>query len=173
MVEALILVVFPFCMVYAVISDTVSMTIANRVPLILLAAFLVAAPLTGLSWEAIGLHLAVGAGVLCVTFLLFAAGGMGGGDAKLIPATALWLGLTLPLAHYLVWSALIGGALTLLLLKFRSSPLADATGHLTLLRNFADRKAGIPYGVALGTAGLLVFPASPLGAWAIASLAAH
>ena len=32
MLEALIFVVFPFCMLFAAISDMLSMTIANRVP---------------------------------------------------------------------------------------------------------------------------------------------
>ena len=37
MLEALIFVVFPFCMVFAALSDMLSMTIATRVPLLLIA----------------------------------------------------------------------------------------------------------------------------------------
>ena len=82
MLEASIFVIFPFCMAFAAVSDLLSMTIANRVSLILVAAFLLLAPLTGMDWGQYGMHIAVFAAVLCATFGLFAAGGMGGGDAK-------------------------------------------------------------------------------------------
>ncbi|TGT92468.1 peptidase, partial [bacterium M00.F.Ca.ET.155.01.1.1] len=88
MLEAVIFVVFPFCMLFAAISDVLSMTIANRVPVLLLATFALVAPLTGMDWATYGGHFAAGALVLAVTFGLFALGGMGGGDAKLLAATA-------------------------------------------------------------------------------------
>ncbi|MDZ5700159.1 prepilin peptidase [Chelativorans sp. M5D2P16] len=171
MLEASVFVIFPFCMAFAAVSDMVSMTIANRISLILVAAFVVLAPLTGMPWLAVGMHLAAGMAVLTVTFTLFAIGGMGGGDAKLMAATAVWFGFGIGLADYLVTSALAGGALTLALLMFRKSPLAMLAGNNTLLRHFADEKAGIPYGVALGLGGLLAYGESPLMQWALARLA--
>ena len=96
MLEALIFVVFPFCMVFAAISDMLSMTIANRVPVLLVAVFALVAPLTGMDWATYGWHFAAGGLVLAVTFGLFALGGMGGGDAKLLAATAVWMGLQHP-----------------------------------------------------------------------------
>lgn len=172
MLEAAILVVFPFCMLFAAISDMVSMTIANRVSILLVAAFVVLAPLTGMQWQAIGLHLAAGAAVLAVTFSMFALGGMGGGDAKLLAATSLWMGFSIELMQYLVYAALIGGLLTVLLIIYRGSPLSTLTGGNLFLRHFADSKAGIPYGVALGISGLLVYPATPLMQWALGRLVA-
>ena len=173
MLEALIFVVFPFCMVFAAVSDTLSMTIANRVPLLLLAVFAVVAPLTGMEWVAYGWHFAAGAVVLAATFGLFALGGMGGGDAKLLSATAVWLGFNFHLIEYLVVSAFIGGALTLAILTYRGSALAVYTGRNMFLRNFADAKGGIPYGIALGIGGLVSYPNSPLMAWALERLAAQ
>ncbi|MFN3766290.1 MAG: prepilin peptidase [Aliihoeflea sp.] len=170
MVEALILVIFPFCMVYAAVSDMITMTIANRVSVLLVATFLVVAPLTGMPVAMLGMHVMAAAAVLCVTFALFALGTMGGGDAKLLAATALWMGSGMPLAEYVVVGAVWGGMLTLLILAYRNSPISDVTGNFVLLRNFADRRVGIPYGIALGAAGLMVFPSSPMGAWAIQSL---
>ncbi|MDN2567347.1 prepilin peptidase [Aquibium sp. A9E412] len=172
MLVAAILVVFPFCMAFAAVSDMLSMTIANRVSLLLVGAFAVIAPLTGMDWSLYGLHFAAGLAVLAVTFTLFAVGGMGGGDAKLLAATAVWMGLGIELVEYLVFSAFIGGALTLLLLKFRNSPVSALTGTNVFLRHFADQKAGIPYGIALGLAGLLVYPDTALMRWAFATLAA-
>ncbi len=170
MLEALILVIFPFCMVYAAISDMITMTIANRVSILLVVTFLAVAPLTGMPLDQIGMHLLAGLLVLTVTFTLFAFGTMGGGDAKLLAATALWMGLGVPLMQYVVFGAVAGGLLTLAILVYRRSPLSDVTGGFVLLQKFADHRAGIPYGVALGAAGLWVFPTSPLGLWAIAAL---
>ena len=124
MLEALIFVVFPFCMLFAAISDMLSMTIANRVSVLLVVVFALVAPLTGMDWAAYGWHFAAGALVLAVTFGLFAMGGMGGGDAKLLAATAVWMGFNIHLVEYLVVSTFIGGLLTLAILLYRKSPLA-------------------------------------------------
>ncbi len=58
MLEALIFVVFPFCMVFAAVSDMLSMTIANRVSVLLIAVFAIVAPLTGMDWASFGWHFA-------------------------------------------------------------------------------------------------------------------
>ena len=171
MLEALILIVFPFCMAFAAISDALSMTIQNRVSLVLAATFLAVAPLTGMDWTVYGWHLAAGALVLAVTFGLFALGGMGGGDAKLLSATALWMGMGIPLVQYLLTSAVLGGFLTLGILAYRKSPLAAFTRHNAFLRHFADENTGIPYGIALGLGGLLTFPDSAMMTWALGQLA--
>ena len=172
MLEALIFVVFPFCMVFAAVSDMLSMTIANRVPVLLVAVFALVAPLAGMDWAAYGWHFAAGGLVLAVTFTMFAFGGMGGGDAKLLAATAVWMGFSIQLVEYLVASAFLGGVLTLAILTYRGSVLATFTSHNMFLRNFADAK-GVPYGIALGVGGLLTYPGSPLMVWAFERLAAQ
>lgn len=172
MLEALILVVFPFCMVYAALSDMVSMTIANRVSIVLIATFAVVAPLSGMEWPTYAWHFAAGGVVLVAAFGLFALGGMGGGDAKLLAATAIWMGFDQQLVVYLLYSAFLGGVLTLGLVAFRNSPLSHYAGRAEFLRHFADEKVGIPYGVALGAGGLMAYPASPLMLWATGRLLA-
>ncbi|MDQ6435758.1 prepilin peptidase [Mesorhizobium sp. LHD-90] len=171
MLEALIFVVFPFCMAFAAISDMLSMTISNRVAVVLVATFAVVAPLTGMEWTTYAWHFAAFLVVLLVGFSLFALGGMGGGDAKLLAATALYMGLGLQLVEYLVISAFLGGLLTLAVMGFRGSALAVFTGHNMFLRNFTDTKKGIPYGIALGAGGLLTYSSSPLMIWAMDRLA--
>lgn len=168
MLVAVILVVFPFCMLYSAVSDLLSMTIANRVPLILLGTFLVVAPLAGMPWEAIGWHLAAGFMMLAITFGLFAIGAMGGGDAKLIAATALWIGFSPLLLNYIVIGAIAGGVLTLLILAYRASPLSAVTSQNMFLRNFTQEAKGVPYGIALGLAGIITYPSTPLVVWAFA-----
>jgi len=172
MLEALIFVVFPFCMVFAAVSDMVSMTIANRISVILVAAFALVAPFTGMDWATYGWHFAAGGLVLSITFAMFAAGVMGGGDAKLLSSTAVWMGMSMELMQYVFYGAMIGGVLTLLIIIYRRSPLSTITGNNIFLRHFADDKAGVPYGVALGVAGLLVYPSTPIAAWAMARFAA-
>jgi prepilin peptidase CpaA len=170
MLQALIFVVFPFCMLFAAVSDMLSMTIANRVSLLLVATFAIVAPLTGMDWATYGWHFAAAMLVLMVTFTLFAFGGMGGGDAKMLAATALWMGFSVELLQYVVYSTLIGGLLTLLLLMYRGSILAAFTGDNLFMKNFADSKKGVPYGIALGISGLLVYPSTALVQWASMSL---
>ncbi len=170
MLEALIFVVFPFCMVFAAVSDTLSMTIANRVPVLLLAVFALVAPLTGMDVATYGWHFAAGMLVLLITFGMFAMGGMGGGDAKLLAASAVWMGFNVHLIEYVVVSAFVGGALTLSILGYRGSVLATFTSHNIFLRNLANDKGGIPYAIALGIGGLVTYPSSPLMTWALGQL---
>lgn len=172
MLEALIFVVFPFCMVYAALSDILSMTIANRVSAILLLTFAVVAPFTGMEWSTYAWHFAAGGVVLLAAFGLFALGGMGGGDAKLLAATAVWMGFDQQLLGYLINSAFLGGLLTLLILFYRWSPLSARTGGNMFLRHFADEKSGVPYGIALGIGGLMAYPSSPMMLWAVGRLTA-
>ena len=157
-------------MVFAAVSDTLSMTIANRVPLLLLAVFARgrAADRHGLGrlWLAFRRRRR-GAGV---TFGMFAVGGMGGGDAKLLAATAVWMGFNVHLIEYLVASAFLGGVLTVAILAYRGSALAVYTGQNMFLSNFADPKGGVPYGIALGIGGLVTYPGSPLMVWALERL---
>lgn len=171
MLQAAIFVIFPFCMAFAAVSDMLSMTIANRVSALLIISFAVLAPLTGMEWAQYGMHFATFAALLATTFALFALGGMGGGDAKLIAATGLWFGFSPALAEYLVYSTLAGGALTIAILLFRKSDISVITANNLFLRNFADSSVGVPYGIALGFGGLMAFAGSPLVVWALASLA--
>lgn len=172
MLEALIFVVFPFSMAFAAISDLMSMTIQNRVSIILIASFAVIAPLTGMEWSVFASHWAAGALVLAVTFALFATGTMGGGDAKLMSATALWMGMTPQLVDYFTVSAILGGVLTVAILCVRKSSLSLLVGANRALPHIFDSKTGVPYGLALGAAGLIVCPDAALMHWALQRLIA-
>lgn len=172
MIEAAILIIFPFAMGFAAVSDLISMTIQNRVSIILLVSFVVLAPLTGMAWDTYTMHFVAGAVVLAATFGLFAIGAMGGGDAKLMSATAIWLGWNLELVSYLLTLSLLGGILSLAILTYRNSQtIIVYAARFAFMRRLFQKDEGIPYGVALGMAGLISYPASPLGAWVIQQLA--
>ncbi|GJD92333.1 MULTISPECIES: A24 family peptidase [Methylobacterium] len=163
-----ILVIFPFLMAYAAASDLLTMLIPNRISLALVAAFAVLACTGLMSAQEIGLHLGAAALVLTVTFALFAFGVIGGGDAKLAAATALWLGFD-GLVDYLLVASLLGGGLTLALLAARSHPLPRAAARLPFVLHLHDAKTGVPYGIALAAAALLVFPETVVWARAISA----
>lgn len=167
MIEAAILVTFPFAMAHAAVSDMLTMTIINRVSLLLIAAFAVLAPMTGMGLVELAWHGAAFATVLFVGFALFARNIMGGGDAKLLAASALWFGFGQDLLQYLLFVSAIGGPLTLMILAYRSSPMSVVLGRFEFLRRIADPNEKIPYGIALGLGGLAAFPNSALGEWVV------
>lgn len=161
MIEAAILVIFPLCMAIAALSDMFTMTIPNRVSVILLVSFLVIAPLAGMGLQEIGMHLLSGLVVFVVVFGLFAINAMGGGDAKLLTASAVWFGFNFSLVTYMADIAVVGGALTLLILLLRSqSMLIAAIGIPVPQPLMAGKK--IPYGIAIGIAAFIDFPHSSL-----------
>ncbi|KQV44311.1 MULTISPECIES: prepilin peptidase [unclassified Rhizobium] len=161
MTEAAILVVFPLCLAMAAFSDLFTMTIPNRVSAILLATFVIIAPFAGLELPQISLHLLAGAIVFGLCFALFAANIMGGGDAKLLTASAVWFGLNPSLFTYLIYVSIFGGALTLVILALRKQEnTLMATGLPLPPLLFTANK--IPYGIAIGLGGFFAYPSSPL-----------
>lgn len=170
MLAIVILLVFPLCMAYAAATDILSMTIANVVSITLVVTFFVLAPFTGMELATLGWHLAAGAILLVAGMALFALRAMGGGDAKLASATAVWIGLNANLMGYLVNAAVLGGVLTIAILVYRKSPFAARYADNMFLRHFGDERAGVPYGIALAAAGLMAFPDTPLAGWAIERL---
>src|SRR5262249_19231927 len=120
--DALRLALFPAMMAFAASSDLLTMTISNRVSLILVGGLLTVAAIGGVSAADVLSHLAAGCVVLVAAFGLFARGVIGGGDAKLAAASALWLGFE-HLLPYLVYASLLGGALSVALIWFRMAPL--------------------------------------------------
>ena len=151
------LLFFPALMAFAAASDLFTMTISNRVSLALAAGFLVLAFASGMGVSDVLMHLAAGATVLAVAFVCFAFGWVGGGDAKVAAAAALWFGFG-HLLNYLVYASLFGGALTLFLLQFRQWPLPYALAGQPWLLKLHAKESGIPYGVALAVGALVVYP---------------
>ncbi len=161
MTEAAIFVVFPLCLAMAAFSDLFTMTIPNRVSAILLATFVVVAPFAGLGIEQIGLHFLSAAVVFAVCFALFALNIMGGGDAKLLTAAAIWFGFDQSLFLFLTYVSVFGGILTLAILMLRKQEdLLLATGLPLPHLLFTAKK--IPYGIAIGMGGFFTYPSSPL-----------
>ena len=157
MVDAVRLLLFPALMAFAASSDLFTMTISNRVSLALTAGFFALALVTGMSGGDILSHTGAGLAVLTITFCFFAFGWIGGGDAKLAAATALWLGFD-HLLDYAIYASIFGGVLTLLIIKFRVLPLPQLLARQGWLLRLHESNGGVPYGIALAAAALIVYP---------------
>ena len=158
--DAIRLMLFPAMMAFAASSDLLTMTISNRVSLTLVGGFFALALLGGMSTADILLHVGAAGVVLVVAFACFAHGWIGGADAKLAAATALWMGFD-HLLPYLAYASLLGGALTLALLQFRMAPLPRWLASRSWAQRLHDRDGGVPYGIALAAAALVVYPDTP------------
>lgn len=161
MLTNLALLLFPFIMVFAAASDLLTMKISNFVSIALVAIYLAMALITGIPFLDIAQHLGCGAIVLVVTFSLFALGWIGGGDAKLAAATAIWMGWA-NLLPYLAAGAVFGGVLTILLIAYRFVLLPPFLIKQNWALRLHNKKAGIPYGIALAAAGLFLYPQTQL-----------
>lgn len=152
---------FPIAMVYAAWRDVVSYEVPNWVSVFLLAAFAVVAVFAGMAPTTLAWHLAAGGTMLLVGWGLFALGLIGGADAKLLAAAAVWTSWAL-LAELLLVMALLGGLLALGLILWRRFDLpAGWAGH-EWVRRLHARDAGLPYCAAIACAGLWIFPRLPL-----------
>ena len=163
------MLLFVFTMVYAGLTDLTTMKIRNGLVLLFLVAYVVLAPLAGFTVREMAWSAAVAAGVLAFAFIFFVLGWIGGGDAKLAAVTALWFGAD-HTAAYLMYTALLGGAFTAGILLFRMHTLpvwlqnGSWIARLHSLPSLPSpdsphsRQIGIPYGVAMALAGLIVFP---------------
>jgi prepilin peptidase CpaA len=155
--DAIRLLLFPALMAFAASSDLLTMTISNRLSLALAAGFILLAATTGMNWSDFGLHLGAAVLVLTIAFGCFSQGWIGGGDAKLAAATALWFGFDY-LLQYLLYASLFGGVLTLVLIQFRLLPLPAVLSRHPWILRLHEKGAGVPYGIALAAAALAVYP---------------
>lgn len=141
-----LLALLAIALLVAALGDWRHRLIRNR----LNAAIAAAAPLFWLAchlepWPGIAIQLALALLVLAVCAALFAARMLGGGDAKLLAALALWVPPA-AFAELLLVMALAGGLLAGAMLATRR--------HLA-----PGAKASVPYGIAIAVGGLWVLPA--------------
>jgi prepilin peptidase CpaA len=164
--ELLVLTILPALFILAAVWDLTSFTIPNFLILSLFSLFIVficAAAISGssMTWYEAGFHLLSGAIGLAAGMALFAMGMIGGGDAKLFAVAALWLGLN-TLFEYTIVASLLGGGLTLGMIFLRRMPVPGFLIKYEWIARLHDKEAGIPYGVALAAAALMILPHTEL-----------
>jgi prepilin peptidase CpaA len=102
--------------------------------------------------------LGAGAVMLIAGFALFAAGIFGGGDAKLLAASAVWFGWP-GLFRFIILVALMGGLLALAVLGLRRVASRRAWNGPKWVISLCSGDHGIPYGSAIAAASwLMIYP---------------
>lgn len=160
MIEPVLLTLVGAAMIGAAAYDVTTLTIPNWISLILVGLFPVLALSAGLSWSEIGVHVAIGLGALVIGMVLFATRIVGGGDAKLFAALALYMGTWV--GSFVFAVAVAGGVLAFVVLLMRWIALSGITARFAWVQHLTKAGAGIPYGVAIAAGGLFVFPATHL-----------
>jgi len=158
----IVLGVFPALVIVGGLHDLITMKIPNWVSLALVGAFFPVALLIGAGPMDIAIHVGIGGAALLVGMGMFAAGWIGGGDAKLLAASCLWMGMS-GLAPFLIWTGLAGGAFCILLMTVRQYfPMVAPSVSQAWVVNLMQPKGDIPYGVAIAAGALLALPESGL-----------
>jgi prepilin peptidase CpaA len=115
----------------------------------------------GMPLQLFASHALAGTLVLAAGFALFTAGIIGGGDAKLLSAVALWMG-TSKLALFLLCTALAGGVLAICMLAWEiirlHVELTSRNPESSLIRRVASLKPDLPYGVAIAVGACAALP---------------
>ncbi|MCY4390338.1 MAG: prepilin peptidase [Desulfurellaceae bacterium] len=124
----------------AIVSDLGGRWIPDSIPLALLLLFALYA-LTGGHLASVWTHIAIGAVLLLVGFALFAFGGLGGGDGKLMAVAGLWVG-----PHDLTFFLIGLGLLSLCLALFALLPF-ERTRRL---------RANLPFAVAIAPPAIVL-----------------
>lgn len=157
---------FAALMLLAAWKDAASYTIPNWISAAIALLFPLAALAAGIGWGAFGLHVLAGAAALALGMALFAPGWVGGGDAKLFAAAALWFGWP-GAGEFALKAVLAGGALALILIILRR--LAPATGLPAgwVAKSPLAEGAPAPYGIALAAGALWTLPNASIFAAAV------
>jgi prepilin peptidase CpaA len=160
MFDALVIVALPLLAIYAGCTDFLAKIIPNRVPLLAVLLYFVAALGVGAPLGVVGSGVAAALIVFACGLVPFALGVMGAGDVKLASALALWFGLG-QLLNFLLLVSLSGLAMVVVMVAFRREISAIQAPRIAFFAEFASGLP-IPYGIAIAAAALQLHPTSPL-----------
>jgi prepilin peptidase CpaA len=143
--------VLSLAMVVVIVRDAVHYVIPNTLNLAILGLYTFAAYLLHLDWP---MALVAAAIVLVIGFGIFSLGLMGGGDIKLLVVLSLWTGWGMPTIMFIMYTAILGGLLVILvlLMRFLLPPLWKGRNLPRLL----IAKQAVPYGIAIAASFLLM-----------------
>lgn len=153
--------VFPAAVIFAAVRDLTTFTIPNWISLAVIVLFFPIALIIHLPTPRLE-----GAVLACVVALvlgvgMFALGWIGGGDAKLFAASALWMGWPAVLP-FLIWTSVAGGVLSLSLLASRKLAGYYSLGGPAWFGRLMQPDGAVPYGLAIAAGALIAFPSSAL-----------
>jgi len=160
MVPFLLLSIFPAALLVAAANDLYEFKIPNWISILLIVTYPAAGLVLGASPQLMIEGLVIGGGALAVGFGLYAGRVLGGGDAKLVAASAPWLGAG-ALGPFILNTAIAGLGLAIVMIMFRKMPILPIYAHAPWLIDLHERKKDLPYGVAIASGGLLSFSQTP------------
>lgn len=155
MISASYFLIFPALMAFAACYDCLCKRISNGLCLLLAATFFPAAIIIALPLDAMLSHVLCGVSALALGFALFAKAWIGGGDAKLFAAGALWFGWT-NIVDFAGVTAIAGGFLALGVITFQMV----CGRFFNSQAGWLKRDAELPYGIALAFGTLAIYPHS-------------
>lgn len=160
MLAILFIAAFAALLLWAAAADVATMEIPNRISLLLVGVYPIAAFACGAPWQNILMHLAIGVGAFVVCWGLFMVGVFGGGDAKVLAAATVWTGLSPALPQFLVWTCLAGAGLAALAIvsRKRFKPAPALPGFVNTFLG----ETHLPYAVAIAIGGLIALPLLPI-----------
>ena len=141
MIGSALMLVFPVAMAFAAANDLFTMKIPNKISILLVAAFALAALYIAMPVETVLMHVGIGLLVLAVGFVLFSMNLLGGGDAKLMAAGALWMGPEHAL-FYVAYVTIFGGFLSVAILAYRKLVPARVTSLPTWATKLHAKEPG-------------------------------
>ena len=159
MIEHLLMSLFPFMVIAAAISDFFTMKIPNWLNLLIAGLMLPMALIAGMPGDQFVWSLAAGALMLVAGFGLFATNAIGGGDAKLFAAAALWIGWN-QLLPFALYTALAGGALAIAMKTWQLVRIEHEVKDVGWLKRVIRTDLDLPYAVAIATGALMSYPAT-------------
>ncbi len=157
MIEYALLFTFPLAMAFAAANDLFTMKIPNKISLVLIVGFALAALYVRLPLEAALTHVAIGAAALAAGFVLFSLRLLGGGDAKLMAAGALWMGPE-HVMLFIAYLTIFGGLLSAAVLVYRKYIPVSAEAVPGWAAKLHVPGTGVPYGIAIAASGMLMYP---------------
>ena len=161
MIATLCLLIFLALLLTAAISDAVRFRIPNWIPAAMIALFPVFMLATLPGFPVAGLHLLAGILALLLGMALFAPGWIGGGDAKLFAAAALWFGWS-GLSTFLLATIIAGGLLSVVLLIGRRMVLFSPTMAVRMDGTALATGGAVPYGIAIAGGAFWALSRSPM-----------
>lgn len=160
-VTLLLLSLLPCLVIAAGLRDLTTMTIPNWISGLLVLGFFPAAFAVGLAPMTVALHVGIAVAALFVGMGMFAMKFIGGGDAKLMSAACLWLGLS-GSGQFMLWTGVVGGLFCLILIIARKQIRPYVASGPGWVHQLLEPEGDIPYGVAIAVGALIAFPSSAL-----------
>ncbi len=157
--DTLILSVFPLMVVMAGISDFFTLKIPNWLNAVIAVSVVPFVILAGMPLEIFAWHIIAGLVTFVVGFILFSINIIGGGDAKMLAACAVWVGWDV-LMEFAVVTVFAGAVLVIAIKVWVFFANRKDIKGMDWAKNFLSKKPQLPYGIAIAAGGVIVFPAT-------------